>query len=95
MRKKPNNSRENLKLKKKTQSSRKKLNVSEDCPSPDLPSDVKKKPDLVVPLLRDRKCDITSSSSDCNLSWHNKSTKTFHMKHAIHRVQDSESIDLN
>ena len=36
------NSRENSKLKKKTQNSRKKLNVSEDCPSPDLPSDVKK-----------------------------------------------------
>ena len=41
------NSRENSKLKKKTQNSRKKLNVSEDCPSPDLPSDVKKKPVLI------------------------------------------------
>ena len=46
MRKKPKNSRENSKLKKKTQNSRTKLNVSEDCPSPDLPSDVKKKPDI-------------------------------------------------
>ena len=48
IRKKPKNSRENSKLKKKTQNSRKKLNVSEDCPSPDLPSGVKKKPELVL-----------------------------------------------
>ena len=41
MRKKPKKLKR--KLKKKTQNSRKKFNVSEDCPSPDLPSDVKKK----------------------------------------------------
>ena len=34
------------KLKRKTQNSRKKLNVSEDLSSPTLPSDVKKKPEL-------------------------------------------------
>ena len=42
------NSRKNSKLKGKTQNSRKKLNVSEDCPSSDLPSDVKKKACLIV-----------------------------------------------
>ena len=48
------NSRENSKLKKKTQNSRKKLNVSEDCPSPDLPSGVKKKPALMKPVGHSR-----------------------------------------
>ena len=47
MRKKPKKLKRKLKTQEKTQNSRKKLNVSEDCPSPDLPSDVKKKPAIM------------------------------------------------
>ena len=43
------------KLKQNTQNSRKKFNVSEDCPSLDLPSGVKKKSLLKVQMMNIQK----------------------------------------